>query len=969
MVSFNRLRNYFLESNNLRPSKWLFQSYGTSSSANILNGKLLARKLQRSVAEEVQALKAKDRNFKPALAIVQVGKREDSNVYVRMKEKAARLVGIDFKYCPFPETIQMPALLHELKKLNDDHTVHGVLVQLPLPKHLNERTVTESITPPKDVDGFGAFNIGLLAKNDATPIHYPCTPKGIMELLKDNKISVAGLNAVVLGRSDIVGNPISYLLRKDNATVTVCHSKTKDLIQHISNADLVIAALGKPEFVRGEWLKPGSVVVDVGINAVQRNGKRILVGDVHFESASKVASSITPVPGGVGPMTVAMLMENIVNAAKIARTENIYRKIDLNPLELKKPVPSDIEIANSQEPKLISNVAKEMGIYDTELENYGNYKAKVNLAVYERLKHRKDGNYVVVSGITPTPFGEGKSTVVAGLVQAMGHLGKLGIACVRQPSQGPTFGVKGGAAGGGYAQFIPMDDFNLHMTGDIHAVTAANNLLVAALETRMFHENTQSDAALIKRLVPVKNGRRVIPRGLIGRWNRICASHNMDPEDVNNASPELLKEFVRLNVDPDTIECNRVLDVNDRFLRSIEVGKASTEKGHVRKTSFDISVASECMSILALSCDLNDMHSRLSRMVIANDKYGNAITAGDLGVSGALTVLLKDAIKPNLMQTLEGTPAFVHAGPFANISIGASSIIADKIALKLAGTESFDRPEDAGYVVTEAGFASDMGMEKFFNIKCRYSKLVPNTVVLVTTVKALKLHGGGPKLKPGAPIPEEYLVENLDLVKNGCSNMVKHIQNCHKFNIPVVVAINSYKTDSSKEHEIIREAALQAGAVDAVPSDHWAQGGKGAIELAKSVMTACDQSSNSKFRLLYDSETSIEDKVNVIAKEMYGANGVEFSSLAKERMNTFIKQGFGNLPICMAKTQYSLSHNPEFRNVPKNFTVPIRDMRLNAGAGFIYPLAAEIQTIPGLPTAPAYLNIDICENGEIVGLS
>ncbi|WBW72932.1 C-1-tetrahydrofolatesynthase Ade9 [Schizosaccharomyces osmophilus] len=947
----------------------LFSHSSFLKAANILDGKQLSRKMQNSVAEEVERLKRMDEKYHPSLAIVQVGKREDSNVYVRMKERAAKKIGIAYKHYAFPDSISQSTLLREVRKLNNDQSVHGILVQLPLPRHLNEKTVTESILAEKDVDGFGAVNIGMLAKNTSTPIHVPCTPMGVMELLHQYSIPIAGKNAVILGRSDIVGNPVSYLLRQENATVTVCHSHTENLPEQIAKADILVAALGKPEFVRGEWLKPGAVVIDVGINAIHHNGKRTLVGDVHYPSVSQVAGYITPVPGGVGPMTVAMLMCNTVKAAELLRNKSILRKVSINEIALKDPVPSDIEITKSQELKKITTVAKELGIHETEIETYGHYKAKVDMKLYERLKHRNDGHYIVVSGITPTPFGEGKSTVVAGLVQAIGHLGKLGIACVRQPSQGPTFGVKGGAAGGGYAQFVPMDDFNLHMTGDIHAVTAANNLLVAALETRMFHESTQSDAALIRRLLPLKDGRRVIPKGLLQRWNKICNNLGHDPSELENVSQELLEKFVRLNIDPETITSNRVLDVNDRFLREIELGLACTEKGRSRKTSFDISVASECMSILALSNDLKDMRHRLTNMVIANDKKGDPVTAGDLGVAGAMAVLLKDAIKPNLMQTLEGTPVLVHAGPFANISIGASSTIADKVGLKLAGTESFENADKAGYVVTEAGFASDMGMEKFFNIKCRSSGLKPSAVVLVATVKALKLHGGGPELKPGAPLPDEYLLENLDLVRRGCANMVQHIRNSQKFNVPVVIAINSFRTDTNKEYEIIRQEALDAGAVDAIPSYQFSKGGQGAIGLAEAVMKACSTPNEGGFKFLYDTKAPIEEKITTIAKEMYGAKGVEFSPLAERRMKDFKRQGYERLPICMAKTQYSLSHDPKLLNVPKDFVVPIRDMRLNAGAGFIYPLTAKIQTIPGLPTAPAYLNINLTDDGEILGLS
>ncbi|EEB05111.1 C-1-tetrahydrofolate synthase [Schizosaccharomyces japonicus yFS275] len=934
--------------------------------AEIIDGKSLAQKIRKSLSHEIDTLKTASPSFHPRVAIVQVGGREDSNVYVRMKQKAAQEIGVGFVHCHFPETVSEEELLQSVQGLNDDPSIHGILVQLPLPKGLNERLVSESIVPEKDVDGFNEVNMGRLSKNTAKPIHSACTPKGVMELLQYYNIPIAGRHAVVLGRSDIVGNPVSYLLRKANATVTVCHSYTQDLPKYVGEADIVVAALGKPEFVRGEWLKPGATVIDVGINSVQDGARRKLVGDVHFESAKKVAGFITPVPGSVGPMTVAMLMSNIVDAAKLAYAKSrAIPKVELLPLELKTPVPSDIEIAKTQTPKEICRLAEDIGILPSEIEPFGPYKAKVSLDVLDRTVDRPNGHYVLVSGITPTPFGEGKSTVLIGMAQALGNLDKLSIACVRQPSQGPTFGVKGGAAGGGYAQIIPMDEFNLHLTGDIHAVTAANNLMAAALETRMFHEDTQTNEALLRRLIPVKNGKRVLHKGMKARWEAICAKHEYDSSKLDEAPKELLYELTRLDIDPSTITVNRVLDVNDRFLRGVEVGKAPTEKGHVREAAFDISVASECMSVLALANDLPDLRRRLGRIVVANNKAGEPITAEDLGVAGAMAVLMKDAVKPNLMQTLEGTPVMVHAGPFANISIGASSVLADRIALKLASGGSNGEP---GYVLTEAGFASDIGMEKFFNIKCRSSGLVPNAVVLVATVRALKLHGGGPDVSPGKALPEQYTTEDVELVRRGCANMAKHIENCKKFNVPVVVAVNKYITDTDAELDVIREEAIKAGALDAVTSEHWAKGGQGAIPLARAVMNACEKSKNQKFKFLYDVNLTISQKIEKIAVEMYGASGIELSPLAREKMERFIEQGFGHLPVCMAKTQYSLSHDPKLKNVPKDFVIPIRDMRLSAGAGFIYPLVAEIMTIPGLPTAPSYLNIDINDKGEVFGL-
>jgi methylenetetrahydrofolate dehydrogenase (NADP+)/methenyltetrahydrofolate cyclohydrolase/formyltetrahydrofolate synthetase len=392
-----------------------------------------------------------------------------------------------------------------------------------------------------------------------------------------------------------------------------------------------------------------------------------------------------------------------------------------------------------------------------------------------------------MSSITPTPLGEGKSTTTIGLVQALGaHLNKVAFACVRQPSQGPTFGIKGGAAGGGYSQVIPMDEFNLHLTGDIHAVTAANNLLAAAIDARMFHEATQTDKALFNRLCPAKKGVRTFAPVMLKRLQKL----GINKENPQDLDIDEIRRFARLDIDPETITWQRVVDVNDRFLRKITIGQAPTEKGQERSTGYDIAVASEVMAILALATDLKDMRDRLGRMVVASSKAGDPVTADDIGIGGALTVLMKDAIKPNLMQTLEGTPVLVHAGPFANIAHGNSSVIADKIALKLAGT---DGPEmDAGYVVTEAGFGADMGMEKFFDIKCRVSGLIPDAVVLVATVRALKMHGGAPEVVAGKPLPDAYTEENLEFLEKGCANLMKHIENAKKFGVSVVVAINKF---------------------------------------------------------------------------------------------------------------------------------------------------------------------------------
>lgn len=620
------------------------------------------------------------------------------------------------------------------------------------------------------------------------------------------------------------------------------------------------------------------------------------------------------------------------------------------------PVPSDIDIAQAAEPLPISQIAAEAGLLPEELVPYGTHKAKVKLSVRDRLSDKPNGKYVLVTAITPTPLGEGKTTTTVGLSQALGaHLNQKVFTCVRQPSQGPTFGIKGGAAGGGYSQIIPMEDFNLHLTGDIHAISAANNLLAAAIDTRMHHESYQSDESLFNRLCPPdKAGDRSFAPVMLRRLRKL----GIDKTDPNDLTAEEISRFVRLDIDPDSITWRRVVDTNDRYLRGITIGKGPEEK-FTRETGYDISVASEIMAILALTTDLTDMRERLGRMVIGTNRAGEPITADDLGMGGALVVLMKDAIMPTLMQTLEGTAAFVHAGPFANIAHGNSSIVADQIALKLVG--------ENGYVLTEAGFGADIGMEKFFNIKCRYSGLAPNCVVLVATIRALKMHGGGPKVVAGRPLASAYTEENLELLEAGCSNLRVHIRNAVRFGVPVVVAVNRFKDDTDAEIEVVRRIAKEAGAQDAVMTNHWAEGGAGAVDLGKAVMAACELPSN--FEFLYPLNLSIKEKIETIAKKMYGADGVEYSEEAEQKIALYTKNGFDALPMCMAKTHLSLSHDPNLKGAPTGFTVPIRDLRASVGAGFLYPLLGTMSTMPGLPTRPAYYDVDLDpETGKVVGL-
>ncbi|MGZ5425067.1 MAG: formate--tetrahydrofolate ligase, partial [Candidatus Aminicenantales bacterium] len=497
---------------------------------------------------------------------------------------------------------------------------------------------------------------------------------------------------------------------------------------------------------------------------------------------------------------------------------------------------------------------------------------------------------------------------------------------------------------------------NLHLTGDIHAVTASHDLLAAAIDVRILHESSQDDEKLFNAFCPAnKKGERRFSPIMLRRLKKL----GIDKTNPADLTAEEKRRMFRLDIDPASITWNRVIDISDRFLRVVEIGLGPEEKGMTRRTGFDISVASEIMAILALTTGLADMRERLGRIVIGTSQAGEAVTADDLGVAGALTVLMKDAIMPNLMQTVENTPAIVHAGPFANIAHGNSSIIADQIALRLVGRD--------GYVVTESGFGADCGMEKFMNIKCRASGLVPSCVVIVATIRALKMHGGGPKVVAGKPLAPEYTDENLALLEKGLPNMVAHITNARSFGVPVVVAVNRFATDTEAEIETVRKAAVGAGAEDAVMADHWAEGGAGAVALAKAVMDACQKPTHFKF--LYPLEWDIKKKIETIATQIYGADGVDYTPEAEAKVALYTRLGFDKLPICMAKTHLSLSHDPALKGVPKGFRIPVRDIRASVGAGFLYPLCGDMRTMPGLPTRPVYYDVDLdLETGKVKGL-
>ncbi len=565
------------------------------------------------------------------------------------------------------------------------------------------------------------------------------------------------------------------------------------------------------------------------------------------------------------------------------------------------PIPSDLEIAQSARLLPIRTIAEQLGLDpEDDLEPYGRYIAKIRLEALDRLQSRPLAKYVDVTAITPTPLGEGKSTTLVGLGQAMQHIGKRAVVTIRQPSQGPTFGIKGGAAGGGYSQIVPMENFNLHLTGDIHAIGAAHNLIAAMIDAHLFHGNA-------------------------------------------------------LNLDPHNIPWRRVVDVNDRALRNVIVGLGKREDGIPRQTGFDITVASEIMAVLSLTTSLQDLRQRIGRMVVAYTRDKRPVTADDLQAAGAATVLLRDAIMPNLMQTLENTPAIVHCGPFANIAHGNSSVIADLIAARTSE-----------YVLTESGFGADIGAEKFFNIKCRASGMRPDAAVLVVTIRALKAHTGKYRVVPGKPLDPQLAAENVADVEAGAANMIRHIENVRKFGVTPVVAINAFHTDTADEVAAVKRIAAEAGAYGVALAEHWAKGGAGATELAELVVSACETPND--FRFLYELEQPIKAKIERIATEIYRADGVDYTPLAERQIRQFEADGLGALPICMAKTHLSFTADPKRVGAPDGFRLPISEVRAMAGAGFIYPLCGDIRTMPGLGESPAAQRVDIDAQGRIVGL-
>ncbi|XP_031437437.1 C-1-tetrahydrofolate synthase, cytoplasmic isoform X2 [Clupea harengus] len=879
--------------------------------ATVISGNKTSQLVRERLKKDVAEMRSHFPGFRPGLVVLQVGNRDDSNLYISMKLKAAAEIGINANHIRLPNTASEEEVVRSIVAVNENPAVHGLIVQLPLDSvnPIDTEKVTNAVAPEKDVDGLTSINAGKLSRGDLGDCFIPCTPNGCMELIAQTGVSVAGKNAVVIGRSKIVGAPMYDLLLWSHATVTTCHSKTRDLAAQVGRADILVVGAGKAEMVRGEWVQEGAVVIDCGINYIpdssRPSGQRV-VGDVHYPSAKERAGFITPVPGGVGPMTVAMLMENTVQSAKRFLKTYHPGKWTITYTELRPvhPKPSDAAISQACAAKPIMKLAREVGLFSEEVEPYGRHRAKVQLDVLTRMRAQPDGKYVVVTGITPTPLGEGNTTTTLGLVQALGaQLNINSIACVRQPTAGPTFSIKGGAVGGGYSQIVPMEEASLFLTSDSQAVSTATSLVVDAIGSRMHWESQQTHKTLFDLLVPLRDGQREFSPPQLKRMEKL----GIDKLDPLTLTDKEIRQFVKLDIDP---------------------FKVSVDK-------LNFSIGNEIMAILALSTSVQDLQERLAKMVVTSDRSGEPVTTEDLEVTGVLTVLLRDALKPCLMQTVEGAPVFIHTSPSVDIAHGNSSILADKMALKLVGP--------AGFVVTEAGCGADVGLEKFFNIKCRYSGLQPDVVLMVATVRALKLHGGDQ--------------QNINLLEFGCGHLRGQIEHARAYGLPVVVAINTFSSDSEADLKMVCAQATLAGAFDVVRCTPWTEGGAGAVALGKAVQRAAEIPH--PFKYLYPLEMPIEDKIRTVAQRMYGAKDIQLSAQALDKITLYTKQGLANLPVCIAKTHLFLSHELERAGVPKDFTLPIVDIQANVGAGFLCPVVDTTMAPSHRPVWPCYHDNDL----------
>ncbi|GAB5353450.1 hypothetical protein AAMO2058_000037400 [Amorphochlora amoebiformis] len=933
---------------------------GRRRNCTMVDGRSIARRMIEDFKEEVKTFEER-----PCLCIIQVGDRKDSSMYVRNKCIAAEYIGMETLYIKLPVDVDESHLISEIKKRNLDPAVHGIIVQQPTPSSISVANIEAAIDPRKDVDAFHPSNQGLLMSQPNPPL-VPCTALAVMRILDEVGLPLEGKRAVVMGRSKIAGAPIAALLRHRNMTVTVCHSKSQNTPEIARSADVLVVAIGQCELVDETYVKPGAVVVDVGIHLKKTSDRRFMnsrmdgfqaLGDTKQTEIQKLASHLTPVPGGVGPLTVAMVLHNTIQCYKDHNTEKlseISSGTEVNGSEDRiagaygwpgnKEMPrmvaegrypeigSDSQINLAYKPRDVQDIAGDLGIDKKHIRLYGNHMAKIglntgaNASLLHTLGNNRKSKYVAVSGMTPTKFGEGKTTTLLGLCQAFARKEIMSIGAIRQPSQGPTFGLKGGAAGGGMSQVAPITDMNLHLTGDIHAVMAANNLLAAQIDARVLHEKKLSDALLEKHLLGIETKEDDPPPGY-GSQQLGPPAHMLRRIDRLGDATSALRLSVK------DVLWRRVLDTNDRMLREIVIGAGLREQKAKRTTGFDMAAASEVMAIVSLSTSMEDLYKRLNNILAATDTNGRFLTADDFGAVGAMAALLKDAIEPTLMQTLEGSPVLVHGGPFANIAHGNSSIIADMIGLSLM-------EDHEGYVITEGGFGSDMGLEKFFHIKCNASGLSPDCVVIVGTVKAIRHHAqGGP-------------------LKEGCLNLAKHLDIARKFGVPAIAAINVHGSDSTDELDVVSRTMEELTGFPPIITSPYFEGGEGCMALAEAVEDACQASSGSHMPL-YKTSDSFYKKMDTIAREVYGADGIEITDTAREKLAIFGGAGYDHLPICVAKTQYSLSHDPHLLNVPSGFTVPVRNLTLSGGAGFICAYLGDIQTMPGLPVRPALMDVDV----------
>ncbi|XP_058235586.1 C-1-tetrahydrofolate synthase, cytoplasmic isoform X2 [Hemibagrus wyckioides] len=877
------------------------------SVATVISGNKISQHVTERLKKDVAEMNLQRPGFRPGLVVLQVGDRDDSNLYISMKLKAAARIGINANHIRLPNTATEGEVLQSITMFNENPDVHGLIVQLPLDSvhPINTEKVTNSVDPDKDVDGLCSVNAGKLARGDLHSCFIPCTPSGCMELLKHTGVSVAGKNALVIGRSKIVGAPMHDLLMWNHATVTCCHSKTLDLPAEVKKADILVVGVGKAEMLKGDWIKEGAVVIDVGINYIpdssRPSGMRV-VGDVHYPSAKERAGFITPVPGGVGPMTVAMLMENTVkSAARFLQTFSPGKwNLMYTPLKPQKPQPSDAQISQCAAQKPVHQLAKEIGLFSKEMEPYHRRRLKVRLDVLKRLDKQPDGKYVAVTGITSTPLSEGRRTVALGLAQALGgHLKVNAFACVRQPSLQHCLGA---VAGGGYSQ-VSMKETGFQSTGDSEALSASSSLITDTITAYCHYQAKLSDQALFDLLVPVRDEHRSFSSSQLKRLQRL----GVEKSDPSSLTRDEIRRLVWLDINPD------VRTVQDRE-----------------------SLDAELMAIVSLSRSVEDLQDRLARMVVANNTSGEPITAEDLGVSSLVGLLLKESLKPCLMQTLEGTPVFLHFSPLADVAWGSPSIMADRMALKLVGPQ--------GFVVSETPHC-----ENFFSITCRSSGLRPHVLVMVTSVRALKTCGGGaggPPLTAGFPLHEECLKQNLELLEKGCVHLKRRLETARAYGVPVVVAVNTFRCDTEAEVEVVCEQARRFGALEAVKCSSWSEGGAGALELAHCVQRAAEIQSTLHFP--YQLQMSVIDKLRREAQQMFGAEDVELSAEAKEKLELYRKQGFGHYPVCITESHICMRNEAEVK------VLPISDVQAYAGAGFLC-FVANMKNCHEDPTWPRLL--------------